>query len=401
MLLPWGTDAPIYHWPVATAGLIVANIAIFAGEATGTVDADAWSLALGHGIHPLQWISHAFLHGGLVHLIGNMIFLWVFGLIVEGKIGALPFLAVYALMCVLDGVVTQTIMLHKTPPGSLLGASGAIFGLMAIAMVWAPKNDVYCHVLIGLGFRVSTWDAPVYLLAILYIGLEALQVAVAGLLGDALMQALIHLPGAIWGFLIGTIMVKLNWVDCEGWDMYALLDRRRRFGQEWKQRGERLDRQKKVKPRARHVKKKAQTDLSSEERAANASQKLRERLAASDFDGARSTFDKYARTLAGWPSEGVLLDIIKNLHSRKEMVASVPYMQAYCQRFPNQADRVRLKLAQVLIRDRQRPTHGLRVLEEVPESALAPDLKPLRRRLEELARQMQEDGVLELEEDYG
>ncbi|HEU5118612.1 MAG TPA: rhomboid family intramembrane serine protease, partial [Isosphaeraceae bacterium] len=61
MLLPWGTDAPVYHWPVATAGLILTNIAIFVGEATGTVDADSWSLALGHGLHPAQWISHAFL----------------------------------------------------------------------------------------------------------------------------------------------------------------------------------------------------------------------------------------------------------------------------------------------------------------------------------------------------
>lgn len=400
MLLPWGTDAPIYHWPVATGGLIAANIAIYVGEVGGAVDADAWSLALGNGIHPVQWISHAFLHVGLMHLIGNMIFLWVFGLIVEGKIGALPFLAIYALMCLLDGAVTQAIMLHKQPPGFLLGASGAIFGLMAVAMVWAPKNEVYCHGLFG--FRVWTWDAPVYLLAILYIGLEALQIGVAGLVGDVVMKALIHLPGAVWGFVIGTVMVKSHWVDCEGWDMYTLLDRRRKFSHDWKKRGERLDRQKKSKPRARHVKAgKGQDALSLEERAANATQKLRERLADSDFDNARATFDKYARTLPSWPSEAVLLDVVKTLHGRKEMVASVPYMQAYCRRFPDRADRVRLKLAQVLIRDRQRPAHGLKVLEESPESSLPADLKPVRRQLEALANHMLEEGVLELEEDYG
>ena len=400
MLLPWGTDAPIYHWPVATGGLILANVAIYVGEVSGVVNGEDWSLALGNGIHPVQWISHAFLHVGLMHLIGNMIFLWVFGLIVEGKIGALPFLAIYSVMCLLDGVVTQVVMLHRQPPGFLLGASGAIFGLMAIAMVWAPRNEVYCHGLIG--FRVWTWDAPVYLLAILYIGLEALEVGVAGLVGDVLMKALIHLPGAVWGFLIGTIMVKARWVDCEGWDMFILLERRRKFGRDWKKRGERHDRQKKIKPRARHLRAgKGQNNLSPEERAANATRKLRERLDDSDFDNARATFDKYARTLPGWPPEGVLLDIIKMLHSRKLMVDSVPYMQAYCRRFPGQADRVRLKLAQVLIRDRQRPAHGLKVLQEVQESALPGDLRPVRRQLEALANHMLEEGVLELEEDYG
>lgn len=402
MMIPWGTDAPIYHWPLATGSLIAANIAVFVAQSTGLIDTPAWSLALGDGLHPLQWITHAFLHLGPGHLIGNMIFLWVFGLIVEGKIGFLPFLAVYALMCLLDGVVSQLLMLGRAEPAILLGASGAIFGLMAMAMVWAPKNEVHCHWILSYTFRVFTWDAPVYVLSLLYIGVEVLEIGLAGLLGDALLQALIHLPGAVWGFVIGTVLVKAEWVDCEGWDLYSLLSKRRRLGREWKRRGERLDRQKRRKPKARHAKARSkESELSPEERAANATQKLRERLDASDFDNARAYFERTARTLTGWPSEPVMLDIIKSLHARKERVASVPYMEAYCQRFPEQGDRMRLKLAQVLIRDRQRPAHGLRVLEQVPESSLAADLRPIRRQLETLAQQMLEEGVLELEEDYG
>ena len=50
---------------------------------------------LGDGIHPLQWLTNIFLHAGFFHLVGNMIFLWTFGFVVEGKLGWLPFTALY------------------------------------------------------------------------------------------------------------------------------------------------------------------------------------------------------------------------------------------------------------------------------------------------------------------
>ena len=46
-----------------------------------------WALVLGDGLHPLQWVTNNFMHSGFFHLAGNMIFLWTFGLVVEGKLG--------------------------------------------------------------------------------------------------------------------------------------------------------------------------------------------------------------------------------------------------------------------------------------------------------------------------
>ncbi len=92
MILPWGTDAPIYHRPVATIGVIVVNVLIFVAFPSPLHE--DWMLELGGGIHPLQWLSNIFMHLGLGHLLGNMLFLWAFGIIVEGKLGALGFLAV-------------------------------------------------------------------------------------------------------------------------------------------------------------------------------------------------------------------------------------------------------------------------------------------------------------------
>jgi membrane associated rhomboid family serine protease len=94
MLLPWNTDAPIYHFPWATIGLIVVNTLVYFGTLESET-AEQWMLAYGQGLQPVQWITSNFMHAGLMHLAGNMIFLWGFGLVIEGKLGWWRFLIVY------------------------------------------------------------------------------------------------------------------------------------------------------------------------------------------------------------------------------------------------------------------------------------------------------------------
>src|SRR3954452_7688299 len=109
ILIPVGTDAPIYYWPRATVALIVVNIAAFLavppveretrldddGEVVAVAVAspfERYALTLGDGLHPVQWVTHNFLHYGFMHLAGNMLFLWAFGIVVEGKLGVLKYL---------------------------------------------------------------------------------------------------------------------------------------------------------------------------------------------------------------------------------------------------------------------------------------------------------------------
>ena len=104
--------------------------------------------------HPLQWVTSPFLHADLMHLIGNMIFLWAFGLVIEGKLGWLRFAALYLGMGVAQSAFEQVCTLGFGEGGSL-GASAIIYGLMVMAMVWAPRNEMSCLLL--LGFRVFTF----------------------------------------------------------------------------------------------------------------------------------------------------------------------------------------------------------------------------------------------------
>ena len=62
ILIPIGTDAPLYHRPFATIGLIAANVAVFAFTIAG--ENEGWLLRYGEGLHPMEWIASAFFHFG-------------------------------------------------------------------------------------------------------------------------------------------------------------------------------------------------------------------------------------------------------------------------------------------------------------------------------------------------
>jgi hypothetical protein len=87
------------------------------------------------------------------------------------------------------------------------------------------------------------------------------------------------------------------------------------------------------------------------------------------------------------------------MHARKAEADSIPLLRDYCRKHAEVPPRIRLKLAQILIRVRQRPTEALRVLGALDLGSLPPDLETTRLKLEHQAVTMQEDGVLELEGD--
>ncbi len=223
MLIPLTTDAPVWHRPWCTIGIMALCLVIHPWTMQ-VADADPERLIpllLIYGEwNPLQWITSVFLHEGWMHLLGNLLFLWAFGLVVEGQLGWWKFGLLYLAITVLSGGIEQTIMLGGE--GGSLGASGVIFGLLAIVLLWAPENEVDCLWFIGI--RIIHLEMQWRWFALWYIGWEVLMALLNGM---EMSSAVLHLIGAATGVPLGIALLKLKVVDCEGWDLFSRMRRNR------------------------------------------------------------------------------------------------------------------------------------------------------------------------------
>ena len=153
MVMPLWDESPfdLPKWPVVTWGLIIANIVVFVFELAapdGAFDAFAvvpaqvtGSTAVATGVPPyVTLVTSMFLHANLLHIFGNMLFLWIFGDDVEEAMGPLRFLVFY-LVC---GIAAALAFVASAPqsPTSLIGASGAIAGVLAAYLMFRPCQKV-------------------------------------------------------------------------------------------------------------------------------------------------------------------------------------------------------------------------------------------------------------------
>ena len=172
------------------------------------------SLQFGH-IRPWQWLTNNFMHADWGHLIGNMVFLWSFGLVVEGKVGNLAFLAIYLGIGTVYGMLLQVGSYFFIDMGIALGASAAIFGLLALCMVWAPANEFSCI------FFYSVRDISILVFAGFFVAKELLFLFVGGFRMDS---ELLHILGFLVGFPLGVFLLRSGRVDCEGWDLFSYFE---------------------------------------------------------------------------------------------------------------------------------------------------------------------------------
>ena len=193
VLLQLPSDAFTYGWAlvpreITTGQDIVRDVTVPGG-----------SFTLGPSPSPvyLTLLSSMFMHGGWLHLAGNMLFLWIFGDNVEHALGRLPFIAFY----LAAGIVASLAQVFVDPNSLIpsLGASGAISGVLAAYFVFFPNN----RVLVSFGYN-AFW-AP----ALVVIGLWALlqfvsgigQIVVSEQTGGVAYMA--HIGGFIFGLVIG------------------------------------------------------------------------------------------------------------------------------------------------------------------------------------------------------
>jgi membrane associated rhomboid family serine protease len=159
--------------------------------ATCVIGAPAWYTPL----------SSMFMHGGWFHLVGNMWFLWVFGDNVEDSMGHGRFLLFYVL-CGLAAAAAQTLS-HPSSPIPMVGASGAIGGVMGAYFLLYPRVRV--HTLLFLGFYATTIEVP----ASLMLGYWFLLQILGGLPTVGAGSGGVAFWAHAGGFLAGVLLVNV------------------------------------------------------------------------------------------------------------------------------------------------------------------------------------------------
>jgi membrane associated rhomboid family serine protease len=145
----------------------VCRLGLIPGELLGTVPAGT-SIDFGAGSictlgDSSSWytvLTSMFMHGGWFHIIGNLWFLWIFGNNVEDSMGHVRFIAFY-LLCGLAAAALQ-VATNTESAIPMIGASGAIGGVMGAYIVLYPR--VHVHMLVFLGFFVTIIAVPAFLM---------------------------------------------------------------------------------------------------------------------------------------------------------------------------------------------------------------------------------------------
>ncbi len=137
MFFPYLADVVMYRWPIANWVIIALNLLVFILTGFGLSDDSPLWLSR-HDFHVPQLLTSAFAHIGFVHLIGNMLFLFVFGNAVNAKLGHWQYCLAYLGAALVAGLGWLAL-------GSGLkccGASGAIMGVVGLFAAYYPRNDV-------------------------------------------------------------------------------------------------------------------------------------------------------------------------------------------------------------------------------------------------------------------
>lgn len=220
MLIPYQVDVPMCRWPYANVAVIVLTVIYYAalqGDAlmpTNVMevlasDAEpeyASSLVL-TSWHFVGMVGHALLHADVLHLLGNMLFLWVFGNAICAKVGNLSYLFIYAALAWFSAAMHLVLV-----GGPMIGASGAINGIVGVFLMWYPLNSISC--LYWFYIRGGTFQISSYWMILFWLAFDIWGVASGG--GSVAYWA--HIGGFLAGLSLGAILLftrAVKMVDLE------------------------------------------------------------------------------------------------------------------------------------------------------------------------------------------
>ena len=219
-MIPLNDENPTYITPVVVYALIAINVVVFLHEMS--LGARLENFFQLYAVIPQQLsadfagtptnqsfpeiatlITSQFLHGGVMHIAGNMLFLWTFGNNVEESLGHVKFLLFYLICGVLAGLTHWFFDMSSIVP--TVGASGAIAGVMGAYILKYPKAKILT--LLPLGIIFTTIRIPaVFFLGFWFVQQAISSVASLGVSSEGGVAYWAHAGGFVFGAVLGPIM---------------------------------------------------------------------------------------------------------------------------------------------------------------------------------------------------
>jgi len=212
-MFPIKDHNPAQGRPVVTLGLIIVNVLIFVGYWTTATDPAALAQIYQHwAMIPARitagdgWItifSSMFMHGGWMHLAGNMLFLWIFGDNMEDELGHFGFLAFY-LIC---GILADVLQIAADPNSFVptVGASGAIAGVLGGYLLMFPRAKIDVILIFIIFFKI--FPVPAWIVLGVWFGLQLFN----GVGADFSAGGVAYFAH-IGGFLAGVALILPLWL---------------------------------------------------------------------------------------------------------------------------------------------------------------------------------------------
>ena len=195
------------HFPIATIAIILTNVFVFVLELRGgEAFVLKWAaipanIVAGH--HWITILTAMFMHGGWLHILGNMVYLWAFGPVIEDAMNPFRYLVFY----LGGGLVAMLAQLAVSPASTVpnLGASGAIAAVMGAFLVTYPRDQIRSILIIFIFVRI-TFIPAAFLIGFWFL----IQIFNAG--SVAAVQAggvayVAHVAGALFGAITARLFV--------------------------------------------------------------------------------------------------------------------------------------------------------------------------------------------------
>lgn len=397
MLLPIKTDCPPKKPPIVNYLLIFINVVIFIVLNYYLPKPTRLSLYNQFMLNCndprlYQFITYAFLHADWSHLLGNMLFLYIFGNSLNDKLGHIEYLLFYIISAIVSG---GSYAIYSS--ASLLGASGAIAAITTAFLVFFPRSNV---LIIYWFYLIGTFEIPsIYLILFKMVLFDNIIIPLLSRSNEPIAYGA-HLVGYGFGLVAPFLLLITNSIERDQFDSLALIDRflrRRRFKKLTDKTGgvfykdlikEETDNKAKTRVKKepfgfKTVKVKdlaSDKDTQSEVIAAQLKKRITDALKIFDY---KAAFEGYKELIRKYPdevlSEKNQLDIANQLMAEADYPLAADAYERFIRNYPQSeyAEQAKLLLGTLYSRYLNNPKRAIELFQQIVNNLRDPQQKAL------------------------